>query len=133
MKYVIAFYKNILKEQDNSVPFGVVITDGEKITYDFDTSKVREKAIKKISDSFDPLVFEHFKDTFNDGFIKGGIAITTSDNGKQRVIPVNSEEFLNYLTRNSQGVYQYTKPKAAESDDSEALLDTLMRLHVRQS
>jgi len=127
MKYVIAFYKNMLSGSDEKVPFGVVVTDGSSLAYDFDTSKGREKQISDISATFDPLIFEHFKDTFTNGFVDKGVAVTTDENGVQRTIPVESEEFLDYLTRNSQGVYQYTHPRTAEAESPEALLSTLIQ------
>ena len=122
----------MLSSADGSVPFGVVVTDGSRLVYDFDTSKEREKLISNVSATFDPFIFEHFKDTFTTGFVNKGVAVTTDDDGKQHTIPVQSEEFLDYLTRNSQGVYQYTHPKTAEAETPEMLLSTLMqRLQVR--
>jgi hypothetical protein len=127
MKYVVAFYKSLLDGNNRTIPFGAVVTDGKSIKFDFDNSEERQSLIRQISETFDPLIFTHFKDTFKDGFIKSGVAVTTDADGTKHTIPVVSEEFLDYLTRNSQGTYQYTKAYTAEAENPEALLTALMQ------
>jgi hypothetical protein len=126
MKYVYAFYRNILDEGKRSIPFGVIVTNGTTIAYDFDNSKNREDLIKTISETFDPLIFENFKDTFQTGFIAKGVAITTDPSGERHSIPVESEAFLDYLSSNSQGTYQYTEARTAEADEPSSLVKALM-------
>lgn len=133
MKYVIAFYQNALSDTKGTVPFGIVVTDGESIAYDFDTSKHREQLIQAVSKTFDPFIFEHFKDTFYANFVEKGVALTTDSDGHQRAINVNSEEFLDYLRGNSQGVYQYSAPKTADAEDPQKLVNDLMQQFIQPS
>lgn len=126
MKYVVAFYKNLLNESASRVAIGAVVTDGKRVTYDFDTSNQIATKIGSITNSFDPLVFGHFKETFTETFIKTGYAVTTDDAGERHKIPVTSDDFLDYLSRNSQSAYQYSPPRTVEASDPEQVLAALM-------
>jgi len=125
MKFVIASYNSFNKPQCPPIRFGVILNDGQKTYYYFDTSTKRRDEIQKISDHFDEYTFKEFSKTFEDMFIKPGIAYQTDEKGVRRKINVNDTEFLDYLSSNSEGPYQYQKPLDVEGNNPEHLLQII--------
>ncbi len=120
MKFVIAEYNSI--GSPYPVSFGIVLNDGKKTYYYFDTSTRRRDQIKKVSSHFDPDTFKEFAKTFEEMFIEPGIAYDTDESGSRKKINVNDVGFLDYLFQNSERPYQYTGPLIVEGNNPEHIL-----------
>jgi hypothetical protein len=121
VKFVIASY-NSFDNPQYPIRFGVVLNDGHKTYYYFDTSTKRRDEIQKISNHFDHDTFKEFSKTFEEMFIKPGVAYQTDENGIRQKINVNDSDFLDYLFQNSEGPYQYQRPLDVEGNNPKELV-----------
>jgi hypothetical protein len=124
MRYVVATYNTIYGPRE-SIPFGVVVNDGSRTYYRFDTGISNQQRINAVSPQFDVATFTNFEQTFHDSFIVPGKTIITDDNGERREIDVNGPEFLDYLAQTYDGAYQYSKPLEVEGESGESVLTAL--------
>lgn len=122
MRFVVANYKSL--DNPQQIRFGVILNDGSKTYYYFDTSTKRRDEISKLSKHFDKDTFKEFGNTFKEMFVDPGIVYDTDPNGIRRPIKVDSPEFLDYL-HNSEGPYLYEGPWLVEGKDPNNLIRTI--------
>jgi hypothetical protein len=79
--YSTVEYKDLLS--NTSIPFGVIIHDGQKVYFRFDLSSEKLGQIQHISPNVDPDTFNNLDKTFQQNFLDKDVIVSSDSSGRK--------------------------------------------------